>query len=133
MTTIDDFRTEKNKSVTITTNNNEKKFKIKSITGNLTDSGYIFDIIIPKTKKSKTEKFQDNLIKTLSKISKSLEPIAERNYKLNKESIILELQDQFDVIKLKNKLNNIIGPDNSIGIAMKWLDIVEILKESELK
>jgi len=41
--------------------------------------------------------------------------------------LVLKLQHQFDVIKLRNKLNELIDGDTAIGISMKWLDIADIL------
>jgi len=45
----------------------------------------------------------------------------------------LKMQNSFDIVKLRDKLNEIIGPDNSIGISMKWSDIADVLIECESK
>ena len=50
-----------------------------------------------------------------------------------KNEIVLKMENQFDIVKLRNKLDEIIGGDNSIGISMKWRDIAEILLASEIK
>lgn len=47
--------------------------------------------------------------------------------------LVLKIQNQFDIVKLRDKLNEIIGMDNSIGIAMKWMDIAEDLIECEVE
>ena len=57
----------------------------------------------------------------------------DKRKELEHKYIVLKLQNQFDIVVLRNMLNDLIGSDNSLGIAMKWLDIAEILFESELK
>jgi len=47
--------------------------------------------------------------------------------------LVLKLQNQFDIIKLRNELDKIIDGDDAIGLSMKWLDIADILINSELK
>jgi phosphoglycerate-specific signal transduction histidine kinase len=47
--------------------------------------------------------------------------------------LVLKLEKQIDIDKLRDKLNEIIDGDNSIGIVMKWKNIAEILIKSELE
>ena len=45
--------------------------------------------------------------------------------------LCLKLQKQLDVVKLRDMLNEFIGPDNAIGISVKWLDLVDILLKAD--
>jgi hypothetical protein len=44
-----------------------------------------------------------------------------------KVCIILDLQEQFDLVELRNKINKLIDGDNSIEISMKFYDLLDIL------
>ena len=50
----------------------------------------------------------------------------EESY-LNPKYLMLKLQKQLDVVRLRNLLTIFIEGDNSIGISVKWLDLAEIL------
>ena len=41
--------------------------------------------------------------------------------------LVLKLQRQLDVVKLRNMLDGLIDGDTAIGISVKWLDLAEIL------
>lgn len=45
----------------------------------------------------------------------------------SKGYISLKLSRQFDVVKLRNMINDLIDGDNAIGISMNWADLAEIL------
>ena len=47
--------------------------------------------------------------------------------------LILKLQNQFDIIKLRDSLNKLIDGDTCIGLSIKWIEIAEMLREAELK
>jgi len=44
-----------------------------------------------------------------------------------KNEIMSNIEDQFNIIKLRNKLDEITRNNNSVGNSMIWFDIVEIL------
>ena len=46
---------------------------------------------------------------------------------LKNKYIVLKLQKQIDIIKLRDMLNDLIDGDDAIGLSVKWLDIADIL------
>lgn len=52
---------------------------------------------------------------------------------LETKYLVLKLQNQFDIIKLRNSLDKLIDGDTCIGLSIKWVEIAEMLIESELK
>ena len=52
---------------------------------------------------------------------------------LEMKYLVLKLQNQFDIIKLRNSLDKLIDGDTCTGLSIKWVEIAEILLESELK
>ena len=46
--------------------------------------------------------------------------------------LVLKLDNQLNIIKLSNKIDELIDGDDSIGISVKWRDLADILIECEI-